>query len=225
MEPSRKIQATEVAVFLLLIVPSLVLSLFVIRQGQLGFVLTATAIIFRDVGLVCLILFFLWRNGETVSRIGWAWTHPGRELIIGAVCFLPVFLGAALLDRILLRVGLSPPATPLPSFLNDRGLAEALLAVVLVTVVAAAEETIFRGYLLLRFQGVLRSTTASLVLSSAIFAVGHGYEGSAGLATVGAMGFVFALVYLWRGSLIAPIVMHFLQDFVGIVLLPALGLK
>ena len=122
MEPSRKIQTTEIAVFLLLIVPSLVLSLFVIRQGQLGFVLTATAIIFRDVGLVCLILFFLWRNGETVSRIGWAWTRLGRELVIGVVCFLPVFLGAALLDRVLLRVGLSPPATPLPSFSTTAGL-------------------------------------------------------------------------------------------------------
>ena len=224
MAPSRKVQAAEVAVFLLLIVPSLVLSLFVIRQGQLSFVLTATATIFRDVGLVCLILFFLWRNGEPLSRIGWTWRHPLRELIIGVVCFVPVFPGAVLLERVLLRAGLSTPATP-PSFLKEQGVAEALLAVLLVTVVALAEETIFRGYLLLRFQAVLRSTTAAVLLSSAIFAVGHGYEGSAGLATVGVMGAVFALVYLWRGSLVAPIVMHFLQDFLSIVLLRLLGLK
>jgi uncharacterized protein len=225
MEPRRNVQTAEVAVFLLLIVPSLVLSLFVIRQGQLSFVLTATAIIFRDVGLVCLILFFLWRNGETISRIGWTWTRPGRELIIGALCFLPVFLGAALLDRVLLRVGLSPPATPLPSFLNDKGPAEALLAVVLVTVVALAEETIFRGYLLLRFQSILQSAIVSVLLSSVIFTLGHGYEGTAGLVTVGMMGAAFAVVYLWRGSLVAPIVMHFLQDFLSVVLLPLLGLK
>ena len=75
-----------------------------------------------------------------------------------------------------------------------------------------AEETIFRGYLLLRFQPILRSATASVLLSSVIFALGHGYEGTAGLATVGTMGAVFAVVYLWRGSLVAPIVMHFLQD-------------
>lgn len=202
--PRQKIQAAEVAVFLLLIVPSLVLSLFVIRQGQLSFVLVATATIFRDLGLVCLVLFFLWRNGEAVSRIGWTWRRPVRELIIGIVCFVPVFLTAALLDRVLLRAGLSAPATPLPSFLNEKGPVEALLAVVLVTVVAIAEETIFRGYLLLRFLPILRSTTASVLLSSAIFAVGHGYEGTAGLVTVGTMGAVFAVVYLWRGSLVAP---------------------
>jgi uncharacterized protein len=225
MTSSRKVQAWEVAVFLLLIVPSMALSLFAIRQGQLSFVLAATATIFRDLGLVGLILFFLWRNGEPVSRIGWTWRHPVRELILGVVCFIPVFLGTALLERALLRAGLSAPATPLPSFLKAQGLVEAFLALLLVAVVALAEETIFRGYLLLRFPAVLPNATASLLLSSAIFAIGHGYEGSAGLVTVGMMGIVFAIVYLWRGSLMAPIVMHFLQDFLGIVMLPLLGLK
>jgi hypothetical protein len=75
------------------------LSLFAIRQGQLSFVLAATATIFRDLGLVILILFFLWRNGEPVSRIGWTSRHPVRELILGVVCFTrfswaPRFLSA-----------------------------------------------------------------------------------------------------------------------------------
>jgi hypothetical protein len=34
MMPSRNIQVAEVAIFLLLIVPSMVLSLFAIRQGS-----------------------------------------------------------------------------------------------------------------------------------------------------------------------------------------------
>ena len=55
--------------FLFLIVPSLILSLFAIRQGQLSFVLAASATIFRDLGLVCLIVFFLWQNDEPVDRL------------------------------------------------------------------------------------------------------------------------------------------------------------
>ena len=39
------------------------------------------------------------------------------------------------------------------------------------------------------------------------------------------MGLFFALVYVWRGSLIAPIIMHFLQDFIGIVVLPLSGIR
>ena len=64
-----------------------------------------------------------------------------------------------------------------------------------------------------------------MLLSSVIFSLRHGYEGSAGLAPIGVMGAVFAVIYLWRRSLVAPIVMRFLQDFLSIVLLPLLGVK
>jgi membrane protease YdiL (CAAX protease family) len=112
----------------------------------------------------------------------------------------------------------------LPPALQAEGGLEVALAVVLVSVVALAEETIFRGYLLLRLRALFGSAGA-VVLSSIIFAIGHGYEGSAGLVTVGIMGAIFALIYLWRGSLIAPVVMHFIQDFLGIVLIPLLDQK
>jgi membrane protease YdiL (CAAX protease family) len=92
-------------------------------------------------------------------------------------------------------------------------------------VVALAEETIFRGYFILRFEAVTASPAVAVVLSAVIFSLGHGYEGSAGVVTVGVMGLVFALIYLWRRSLVAPIVMHFLQDFISVVLLPLLGGK
>lgn len=73
---TRKEQGLEFAVFLFLIVPSMALSLFAIRQGQLSFVLAATATILRDLALVSLILFFLWRNREPLRLIGWTWRHP-----------------------------------------------------------------------------------------------------------------------------------------------------
>jgi membrane protease YdiL (CAAX protease family) len=64
---------------------------------------------------------------------------------------------------------------------------------------------------------------AAVLLSAVIFSLGHGYEGSAGVITVGAMGIALAVVYAWRRSLIAPIVMHFLQDLLAIVILPLLS--
>jgi membrane protease YdiL (CAAX protease family) len=100
-----------------------------------------------------------------------------------------------------------------------------LLSFFLVIIVAIAEETIFRGYLLLRFQEVRLTPSTAVLCSALIFSLGHGYEGASGVVTVGFMGAVFALVYFWRGSLVAPMVMHFLQDFIGIVLAPWLGLK
>jgi membrane protease YdiL (CAAX protease family) len=38
------------------------------------------------------------------------------------------------------------------------------------------------------------------------------------------MGLIFALIFDWRRSLVAPMVIHFLQDFTVIVLLPLLAL-
>ena len=111
----------------------------------------------------------------------------------------------------------------MPSLIAEKNTAEFLLATVLVMVVALTEETIFRGYLLLRFKSIMASTAAVLT-SAVIFSLGHGYEGSAGVITVGVMGVVFALIYVWRQNLVAPVVMHFLQDFIGIVLVPLLGI-
>jgi membrane protease YdiL (CAAX protease family) len=223
--PNWKIQECEVGVFLFLIVPSMMLSLIVTQQGKPSFPVEAIALIFRDLSLVALVLFFLWRNGEPLTHIGWTGRRLVGEAILGVVCFVPFFLSAALLERFLLHLGLTSPSQSRPSFLTAQGPAEFVLGGFLVAVVALAEETIFRGYLLLRFQALLRNTPVAVLLSSAIFAIGHGYEGSAGVVTVGFMGVVFALLYLWRRSLVAPIVMHFLQDFLGIVLLPLLGLK
>ena len=55
---SQKEQFFEVAVFLFLIVPSLVLSFFAVQQGTMSFVLVAISTILRDLALVSLILFF-----------------------------------------------------------------------------------------------------------------------------------------------------------------------
>jgi membrane protease YdiL (CAAX protease family) len=225
-EPGWREQAVELAVFLFLILPSLVLSLFVVRQGSSSFDLVAVATIARDLGLVALVLYFLWRNGESVAHIGWTARGAWKEALLGVVLFVPLFFATALLEWALLKAGLSgPKSTPLPSFLSAPGIVEIVLAVVLVVVVAVSEETVFRGYLMLRFRGVMHSAVGAVLLSSTIFSLGHGYEGTAGLLTVGVLGAVFALVYLWRGSLVAPVVMHLLQDILAIVLLPLLAAR
>ena len=160
-----------------------------------------------------------------MERLGWNFKNGWKDAALGIGLFLPMFLAAGWLDSVLQAAGFSVPATPLPSFMEARGRVELLLAFFLVVLVAIAEETIFRGYLLLRFRGLNLSLPWAAVLSAVIFSLGHGYEGTSGVITVGTMGLVFAVIYLWRQSLVAPMVMHFLQDFTGIVLAPLLGLK
>jgi membrane protease YdiL (CAAX protease family) len=219
---SRREQIIEVLVFLFLIVPSMALSFFAVKQGNIDFVLTAVATILRDLALVGLILFFLWRNRERVAAIGWTLRRWRLDVVLGVVLFPIVFFGAAWLERILLTIGFTVPSTPQPLLQPKMDVIHLVLSIVLVTVVALAEETIFRGYLILRFRALTGGAGWATLFSAVVFSLGHGYEGTAGVVTVGVMGLVFALAYLWRKSLAMPITMHFLQDFLSIVLLPLL---
>ena len=223
-EPRRR-ELLEVLVFLLLIVPSMLLSFFVVRQGGLGFVITAWATIGRDSGLVSLIIFFLWRNGEPVDRLGCTLKNGGNEVALGVGLFFLLFAGTTLVESLLRWAGVPAAVTPMPRFLTAQGPAEVTLALALVAVVAFAEEIVFRGYLIHRLSAVTGRPAVAALLSAVIFSLGHGYEGTSGVITVGVMGVGLAFVYLWRRTLVAPIVMHFLQDFGGIVLLPLLGYR
>jgi uncharacterized protein len=213
-------QAVELAVFLFLIVPSLALPYFFPSQAGAGFGLTAVATILRDLALVALIGYFLWRSGESPRAIGWTKRHIGREVALGVALFVPLYLGMRWLEAMLIGLGFTVGSSS--SLVPGRSAVDLVLALVLVGVVAVSEETIFRGYLLLRFRNVLGSTWPALLIASVIFMLGHGYEGSAGALTVGATGLAWGAIYLWRRSLIAPVTMHFLLDAVAIVLVPLL---
>ncbi len=220
--PSRRAQILEVCAFLFLIVPALSMSFFAVRGPSMGMALAGAMTILRDLALVALIAFFLWRNRERPAAVGWTGRRLWLEVLLGLFLFPFVFAGAAAVESLLRAAGLSG-LTAVPGFLRVAGAAEIVLAAIMVVVVAFAEEIVFRGYLLLRFRAIPLRPVWAIALSSAIFALGHGYEGTAGAVTVGLMGAAYATVYQWRRSLAAPIVMHFLQDFSGIVLPPLIA--
>jgi membrane protease YdiL (CAAX protease family) len=222
--PSPATQLFEVLVFLFLIVPSMAISFFTDAQTGLHFSVLAMAIILRDLSLLSLIVFFLWRNNEKFSEVGWTVHNVWREIGIGLLLYIPFYFLTSLLDLYFQQAGLSSPEK-LPPYMSATTTTDYVLAFIMVVVVAISEETIFRGYLLLRFRFLTNNVVTAILISTFVFAIGHGYEGSAGVATVASMGIIFAAVYLWRGSLIAPIMMHFLQDFLSVVILPLSGLR
>jgi membrane protease YdiL (CAAX protease family) len=220
--PPRKKALVELLVFLFLIVPSMLLSLFITRQGVASFVLIAVSTILRDLALLSLIFYFAWRDREPLGRLGWRYETLDGDIFWGFVLYIPFVFVIGLVEQVFSAAGLSQPSTPPEAQFQFAGAAQLVLAVILVVVVAICEETIFRGYIFLRLRTVTTSTTAAVLLASALFALGHGYEGSAGMATVGVMGLLFNLIYLWRKSLVTPMILHFLQDFLAIVVAPFL---
>jgi membrane protease YdiL (CAAX protease family) len=219
--PPYREQLFEVLVFLFLILPSLAYSFTITGAGgTLTSPLTVLSIIFRDLSLVFLILFFLWHNREPLQQIGWRFIRGYQDILLGVALFLPLFLFAGVLDSLLIRLGLSSVPSPVPPI--PANLSGILLTLILVIVVAISEETIFRGYIILRLRSVTRGLPAAVILSAVIFSIGHGYQGNAGVITVGVLGLIYAIIYIWRQSLVTPVVLHFLQDFTVLLVIPYL---
>ena len=219
-EIARKIQTIEVCVFLLLIIPTEIFYFFH-PPTKSGLIESMIATALMDVGLGSLVIFFAWRNKEKLSLFGLTLKNFWQELGLGVGLFAPFIIGMGVLELALKKLGLHiKPISSSFYSLPDHGWQTLFSAGVAVAIIVTVEELIFRGYLLRRFSAVFKSLSIAFILSLVIFAFGHGYEGWGGVITVGAGGAVFTLVYLWRRSLIAPIVMHFLLDFLAIVLAP-----
>ena len=69
------------------------------------------------------------------------------------------------------------------------------------------EETVYRGFLLWYLVQVL-PLWAALLLSSAVFGLGHGYQGIGGAVRTGLAGLAFAGLYVLSGSIWLPMVGH-----------------
>jgi membrane protease YdiL (CAAX protease family) len=73
------------------------------------------------------------------------------------------------------------------------------------------EELLYRGFMLWYLAALLPWGWA-IAATVAIFGVGHAYQGAHGMLMTGVVGGVELAVYLWTGSLLAPIVMHVVID-------------
>ena len=91
--------------------------------------------------------------------------------------------------------------------------AERLVFFAVVVTVATCEEIIYRGFAQHVFRAWAGNMVAAGVLGSAIlFSLAHAYQGRRGLASTFLVGLVFAVVRAWTGSLLPPLVGHFVAD-------------
>jgi membrane protease YdiL (CAAX protease family) len=165
------------------------------------------------------------RTGELRRAVGW---NAGRGLfreigagITGYVAGLPIVVVGFFLTWLLSRILATQPSHPAVEMISREPWKILLLLGLAVVYAPIVEELLFRGAL----YGGTRSTRGIIVSSlivSAVFAAMHP-RGIAGIPVLMSIAVVFALMREWRGSLIAPIVAHAINNgtIIGFLILAA----
>lgn len=188
------------------------------RQALGRFYRWTLAVEWSWVAVMGLIVVF---GGASLRDIGLVWNMPPPEVLgfvaaatLGSLIPIAVFAlrswrfgGPGVRDSF--RQMMEPVSALLPSTREERW----LFAAVAVTA-GICEELLFRGFLLFYLQDLFLglSLAAAVIVSSIVFGMAHLYQGAKGVLGTGVFGLGMALLYVWSGSLLLPIILHALLD-------------
>ncbi|MEJ7634758.1 type II CAAX endopeptidase family protein [Aeromicrobium sp.] len=152
---------------------------------------------------------------SVTGRLRWGWL--GRTAVMSFVVFI-VTIGAALA----VTEATDPGDVEAPSNIGLRVLLTIGLILLLTPFQAAAEEYVFRGYVLQLVGSWTRFAAIPVIVSVPLFVVGHTYD-LWGLVDVGIFGLTAAVLTIRTGGLEAAIAAHTANNVVLFVL-DALGM-
>jgi membrane protease YdiL (CAAX protease family) len=180
-----------------------------IVNGQLSLRYIVMLSLVDSVLLIGLIVLFLRSHGERVRDVLLG-PHPvagevllGVQLTFGALVFGIAVLTAvqALFPRLHNVVH-----NPLQDLI--RGPRNAGIFAIVVVVAGGVREEIQRAFVLHRFKVWLGGGTVGIIVGSIAFGAGHLVQGYDAAIATGLLGVFWGIMYLRRGSVVAPIVSH-----------------
>jgi membrane protease YdiL (CAAX protease family) len=152
---------------------------------------------------------------SVVGHLRWRWL--ARTAVIAFIVFLVTIGGSLVVGELT-----DPAEVSAPSDVGGRVVLAIVLVLLLTPFQAAAEEYVFRGYVLQLVGSWTRFATIPVLVSVPLFVVGHDYE-LWGLVDVGLFGLTAAIVTIRTGGLEAAIAAHTANNVVLFVL-DALGM-
>lgn len=222
---------TGVLFLTLFIFVSVLLALIGALVDHLGgnFEPTARVLLPIILWIVALIAFFPLVRGVPFAelRAAYGWHTNGRGFagvfreigcgVVGYLAGLPILITGVLLMLLLISLTSLTPTHPVQNQLDIHSAFDALMLYLLAAVWAPiVEETIFRGAL---FHHLRRWTTMfpAALTTAFVFAIIHP-QGYAGVPALMSLALTFALLREWRGSIIASITAHALNNAAVITL-------
>jgi membrane protease YdiL (CAAX protease family) len=174
---------------------------------SLTFILALATI--DTIALVSLMVLLTRAHGESVSAL-WLGRRPvARELMLGAMLIPAVFLLVVVLLNTLrvIAPGLhNVDVNPLEQLAGTPGAAIAFG--IMAVVAGGVREELQRAFLLHRFEQHLGGTRVGIIVLSIGFGLGHALQGWDAVIGTGVLGAFWAVLYVRRRSVLAPIVSH-----------------
>lgn len=168
-------------------------------------------------GLVALVLLYMLIVGRDMAEIGLTmhldWKMVVALMATGAIVVFFFYQGWLLTKsteaqyKVRQQVRRISPIIPR----NFRQLAGFIL---LAVTAGICEEILFRGFLI-NYLNMYTNIYSAALVSSIVFGIAHAYQGPRGMLQGMIAGIVFAGLYLFSGSLLAPIVLHAIVDIHG----------
>jgi membrane protease YdiL (CAAX protease family) len=179
------------------------------EEGQLSLAFVLILSIADTIVLIALMVAITRSHGGRVRDL-WLGGRPiVPEAIHGFLLIPLVFFGVVILlnaMRILAPWLHNVPVNPLEQLATTPGGA-AVFAIVAI-VAGGIREELQRAFLLQRFEQHLGGARVGVVVLSIGFGLGHIVQGWDAVIVTGALGAFWALLYLRRRSVIAPVVSH-----------------
>lgn len=187
-------------------------------DGRLSLRYVVTISLLDSVLVVSLAVLFLVTRGERWQDVFFGGRRTLREAGVGLVAAPVVLLGVAVVGT-LLRLAFpwlhNVPDNPFGALMKTR---EGLVIFAFVVVIAGGvREEVQRAFVLHRFRQHLGGATLGLWLFSLAFGLGHLVQGFDAAILTGLLGFAWGLLYLRRGSVVAPMVSHSLFNLLEVL--------
>jgi membrane protease YdiL (CAAX protease family) len=157
-------------------------------------------------------------HGERIRNMGLSWDRWKSNLSLGLALIPLLFLINVIVNSVF-RVYLPKyymEQNPLTAIIHTPQ--QLILFIVAALIAGGIKEELQRAFILGRFNRYLGGAGVGLVLWSLAFGAGHYMQGAQGIAVTAIYGFAFGVIYLLRGSLIAPMVAHGTYDALVLLL-------
>lgn len=176
---------------------------------------TVSAFLLLESALTFLLLAaILGLHGEKIRDLGLSWDRWKSHCWLG-LALVPILLLVNVMVALFFRVFLPKyyvEQNPLTDIIHTPQ--QLILLIFSALIAGGLKEELQRAFILRRFSRYLGGAGLGLVLWSLVFGAGHYIQGVQGIVVAVLYGFAFGILYLLRGSLIAPIVAHGAYDTV-----------